>query len=96
MYKQIILSLLLFLLAAANINLPRLLIPCWPNRTSCLPPTRYEVICLVLFCCRAAGIDSQSLTYEKPYCRIAPYLVGMLLGYLLHNAKDWRLTSKVI
>ena len=51
---------------------------------------------VVLFCCRAAGIDSQSLTYEKPYCRIAPYLVGIVLGYLLVHAKDWRLTSKVI
>ncbi|XP_020624606.1 O-acyltransferase like protein-like isoform X2 [Orbicella faveolata] len=44
---------------------------------------------------KAAGIDSQSLTYEKPYCRIAPYLVGMVLGYLLLHAKDWRLPTKV-
>ncbi|KAJ7323148.1 hypothetical protein OS493_032152 [Desmophyllum pertusum] len=43
----------------------------------------------------AAGIDSQSLTYEKPYCRIAPYLVGMVLGYLLLHAKDWKLPTKV-
>ena len=60
------------------------------------PCAKYEDTCTALFCCRAAGIDSQSLTYEKPYCRIAPYLVGMVLGYLLHHAKDWRLTSKVI
>ncbi|XP_071491470.1 nose resistant to fluoxetine protein 6-like [Diadema antillarum] len=26
--------------------------------------------------------------YVKPYCRIAPYLVGMAMGYLLHNYKD--------
>ncbi|PFX33115.1 Nose resistant to fluoxetine protein 6 [Stylophora pistillata] len=42
----------------------------------------------------AAGIDSSSLTYVKPYCRIAPYLVGMLLGYLLVHAKNWKLPSK--
>ena len=36
-----------------------------------------------------------SLVYEKPYCRIAPYLVGMLLGYLLIHSKDWRLPTKV-
>ncbi|XP_020622131.1 nose resistant to fluoxetine protein 6-like [Orbicella faveolata] len=36
-----------------------------------------------------------SLVYEKPYCRIAPYLVGMVLGYLLIHSKDWRLPTKV-
>ena len=36
-----------------------------------------------------------SLTYEKPYCRISPYLVGMVTGYLLLHAKDWRLPRKV-
>ncbi|XP_078365902.1 O-acyltransferase like protein-like isoform X1 [Oculina patagonica] len=44
----------------------------------------------------AAGVDSQSLTYEKPYCRIAPYLVGMVLGYILLHGKDWRLPTKVL
>ena len=36
-----------------------------------------------------------SLTYEKPYCRISPYLVGMVTGYLLLHVKDWRLPRKV-
>ena len=49
----------------------------------------------MLFCSRAAGVDSMSLTYVKPYCRIAPYLVGMVLGYLLVHAKDWKLRTKV-
>lgn len=40
-------------------------------------------------------VDSMSLTYVKPYCRISPYLVGMVTGYLLLHAKDWRLPSKV-
>ena len=47
------------------------------------------------FYCRAAGVDFMSLVYEKPYCRIAPYLVGMVLGYLLIHSKDWRLPTKV-
>ena len=48
-------------------------------------------------CCRAgqAGPDSGSLIYVKPYCRIAPYLVGMVVGYLLIHSKDWRLPTKV-
>ncbi|XP_074618174.1 nose resistant to fluoxetine protein 6-like isoform X2 [Acropora palmata] len=28
------------------------------------------------------------LLYTKPYCRIAPYLVGMVLGYLIHIEKS--------
>ena len=46
----------------------------------------------MIFYCRP---DSLSLVYEKPYCRIAPYLVGMVLGYLLIHSKDWRLPTKV-
>ncbi|XP_078365906.1 O-acyltransferase like protein-like isoform X2 [Oculina patagonica] len=45
---------------------------------------------------KARGVDSGSLIYEKPYCRIAPYLVGMVLGYMLHHGKDWRLPTKVL
>lgn len=26
--------------------------------------------------------------YIKPYCRIAPYLVGIALGYLIHVEKS--------
>jgi len=43
---------------------------------------------------KARGADPQSLVYEKPYCRIAPYLVGMMLGYLLLQTKDWN-TSRL-
>ncbi|KAL9976510.1 hypothetical protein ACROYT_G013819 [Oculina patagonica] len=32
--------------------------------------------------------DFSSLVYVKPYCRIAPYLVGMALGYVFHLQKD--------
>lgn len=28
------------------------------------------------------------LVYIKPYCRIAPYLVGIALGYLIHIEKS--------
>ncbi|XP_071786154.1 nose resistant to fluoxetine protein 6-like isoform X2 [Asterias amurensis] len=31
------------------------------------------------------GLNYGSLVYEKPYCRIAPYLVGIGLGYILHR-----------
>ena len=32
-------------------------------------------------------------TYTKPYCRIQPYIMGMVLGYLLytHFGKDLKL-----
>ena len=49
----------------------------------------------MIFYCRPAGVDSGSLVYEKSYCRIAPYLVGMVVGYLLIHSKDWRLPTKV-
>ena len=47
------------------------------------------------FFCRGRGADSMSLTYVKPYCRISPYLVGIVTGYLLLHVKDWRLSTKV-
>lgn len=91
-----ILLLLLLLLPETNTILTKAGNSIFAQMGKVSNPTKYEDTCKMLFCCRAAGIDSQSLTYEKPYCRIAPYLVGMVLGYLLLHAKDWRLTSKVI
>lgn len=32
--------------------------------------------------------DSFDLIYDKPYCRIAPYLIGVILGYILHRTAD--------
>jgi hypothetical protein len=26
------------------------------------------------------------MVYEKPYCRIQPYLIGMMLGYFMHKS----------
>lgn len=43
---------------------------------------------------RNSARDEMSLIYVKPYCRIAPYLIGMTLGYLLLCKKDWK-RSKV-
>ena len=31
------------------------------------------------------GKEQKDGIYVKPYCRIAPYLVGLILGYILHN-----------
>lgn len=39
--------------------------------------------------------DAQSILYGKPYTRIASYLVGMVLGYVLQSGKSWKI-SKVI
>ena len=32
--------------------------------------------------------DEQRNYYEKPWCRFQPYLIGMLLGYILHKTKN--------
>ena len=32
--------------------------------------------------------DEQRNYYEKPWCRFQPYLIGMLLGYVLHKTKN--------
>ena len=64
------------------------------NEKSFSTTSKMKII-IVISCYRAPGPDSGSLVYVKPYCRIAPYLVGMVLGYLLNHSKDWRLPTKV-
>ncbi len=38
----------------------------------------------MLCVCSHAAATYENVVYTKPYCRAAPYLVGMLLGYQLH------------
>ena len=33
--------------------------------------------------------------YIKPYCRAAPYIVGIFLGYLFHKTKTVRLSPVI-
>ncbi|KAK2569476.1 Nose resistant to fluoxetine protein 6 [Acropora cervicornis] len=37
-----------------------------------------------------SGEDASNLVYVKPYCRIAPYLVGLTLGYLLQHKREFK------
>ena len=37
---------------------------------------------------RPFEFDEQMNYYEKPWCRFQPYLIGMLLGYVLHKTKN--------
>ncbi|CAL1287085.1 unnamed protein product [Larinioides sclopetarius] len=32
--------------------------------------------------------DSFDLIYDKPYCRIAPYIIGVILGYMLYKLNN--------
>ncbi|GFU02341.1 nose resistant to fluoxetine protein 6 [Nephila pilipes] len=34
--------------------------------------------------------DSFDLIYDKPYCRIAPYIIGVFLGFILHKLNKRR------
>lgn len=36
------------------------------------------------------------LVYTKPYCRIVPYLVGIVLGYIIHENMRWKGPSKYL
>lgn len=31
--------------------------------------------------------DYEDIVYGKPYCRISPYLIGIVLGFVLHNTQ---------
>ena len=33
-----------------------------------------------------AKSDFSKMVYDKPYCRIQPYLIGMMLGYFMHKS----------
>uniref|UniRef100_T1J952 Nose resistant-to-fluoxetine protein N-terminal domain-containing protein n=1 Tax=Strigamia maritima TaxID=126957 RepID=T1J952_STRMM len=44
----------------------------------------------------SATDDSMNRIYDKPYCRIAPYLIGMICGYLLHKSKCEAKLNKVV
>ncbi|XP_028392822.1 nose resistant to fluoxetine protein 6-like [Dendronephthya gigantea] len=33
-----------------------------------------------------AKADFTKMVYDKPYCRIQPYLIGMMLGYFIHKS----------
>ena len=52
---------------------------------------------LVVFCCSAGSgsihDDTSSMSYDKPYCRVAPYLVGMTLGFLLLYTREWKMSK---
>ena len=43
---------------------------------------------------RIALQSSESTIYEKPYCRINAYLIGMLLGFVLY--KKWKVHSTLL
>lgn len=51
----------------------------------------FKISPFVLFCLRFNKDPNRGsysdLVYIKPYCRIAPYLVGIALGYLIHVEK---------
>ena len=51
----------------------------------------FNITPFLLFCLRFKKDPDRGsygdLVYIKPYCRIAPYLVGIALGYLIHVEK---------
>ena len=46
--------------------------------------TKHKLVNLRLFIFSIAN-SHENLVFDKPYCRIAPYLIGMLLGYMLYK-----------
>ncbi|XP_071489887.1 nose resistant to fluoxetine protein 6-like [Diadema antillarum] len=45
---------------------------------------------------RAGNTLRLNLVYDKPYCRVSPYLVGMMLGYLMQRIGKRKLTLKSV
>ena len=36
--------------------------------------------------------NEQQDYYYKPWCRFQPYLIGMLMGFILHKTKNTKIT----
>ena len=48
----------------------------------------------IVFHFRKNRASFEDIVYVKPYCRIQPYLVGMMLGYLLFKKHHFQGTFK--
>jgi hypothetical protein len=56
---------------------------------------KYEIFnCLSIF---SLGISEKSFNdvYTKPWCRIGPFIIGILLGYFVHQLKQEQKTVKI-
>lgn len=65
---------------------------CWSKKRSRCDILSVPILCLSLRTPSADAPDVGNLLYQKPYVRIPPYLVGMVLGYALYRLKDRQFT----